>query len=333
MVYTFDETFSGSNKKLKKEGRTFCLLFCMKIRSNFLKLDYHLGILRKFFGNNRDTAGGDLLINKVEVAGINTSNLKVLSEKEKEMLLKKVKEGDDDARNQLISGNLRLVLSVIQKFTRRCDSPDDLFQVGCVGLIKAVDNFDISQNVKFSTYAVPMIIGELRRYLRDNNMIRVSRSVRDLAYKALGEREQLTTLLGRDPTISEITTSVNRRRMEQSEEKEISSLSPVSEKEVQQALDAVIDPVSLYDPIYSDGGDSIYLMDQIYDQKSNDENWIENIALEEAVKNLNEREKSILKLRFYQGKTQMEVAGEIGISQAQVSRLEKGALIRIRKQM
>jgi len=333
MVYTFDETFSGSNKKLKKEGRTFCLLFCMKIRSNFLKLDYHLGILRKFFGNNRDTAGGDLLINKVEVAGINTSNLKVLSEKEKEMLLKKVKEGDDDARNQLISGNLRLVLSVIQKFTRRCDSPDDLFQVGCVGLIKAVDHFDVTQNVRFSTYAVPMIIGELRRYLRDNNMIRVSRSVRDLAYKALCEREALTVKFGREPTMEELTKAVNQRRLVLSQEKGEEEQRPVSEREVSDALDAVVDPVSLYDPIYSDSGDSIYLMDQICDHKSNAENWIENIALGEAVNGLGEREKMILTLRFFQGKTQMEVAGEIGISQAQVSRLEKGALSRIKSQM
>ena len=273
------------------------------------------------------------MISKVEVSGINTSNLKVLSEKEKEELLKRTKDGDEKAREELISGNLRLVLSVIQKFTRRSDNPDDLFQVGCVGLIKAVDNFDISQNVRFSTYAVPMIIGELRRYLRDNNMIRVSRSVRDLAYKALGERESLTVKLGREPTITEICCAVNARFQEILEDKEETLFQPVTEKEVSTALDAVIDPVSLYDPIYSDAGDSIYLMDQICDHKSCDENWIENIALGEAVKRLGDREKTILNLRFYQGKTQMEVAGEIGISQAQVSRLEKGALTRIRKQM
>lgn len=274
------------------------------------------------------------MLGKVEVSGINTSNLIVLSEKEKEDLLRKAKNGDEKAREDLISGNLRLVLSVIQKFTRRCDSPDDLFQVGCIGLIKAVDNFDISQNVKFSTYAVPMIIGELRRYLRDNNMIRVSRSVRDLAYKALGERERLTTTLGREPTIEEITNGVNKKMSEIQQEKGgVASPSVLTQKEVSAALDAVVDPVSLYDPVYSDGGDSIFLMDQICDHKTNDENWIENLALDEAVKRLSDREKTILNLRFYLGKTQMEVAGEIGISQAQVSRLEKGALTRIRGQM
>ncbi len=273
------------------------------------------------------------MIGKVEVSGINTANLKVLTEKEKEDLLIKTKNGDKRAREELISGNLRLVLSVIQKFLRRCDSPDDLFQVGCVGLIKAVDNFDITQNVRFSTYAVPMIIGELRRYLRDNNMIRVSRSVRDLAYKALTERENLTISLGRDPTIEEITKELNRRLRENLVEENANQFSPASEKDVRSALDAVVDPVSLYDPVYSDNGDSIFLMDQICDHKSSDHNWIENLALDEAVKNLGERERTILNLRFYRGKTQMEVAGEIGISQAQVSRLEKGALMKIRKQM
>lgn len=272
------------------------------------------------------------MIGKVEVAGINTAELKVLSEKEKNDLLIKSKEGDKSARERLIAGNLRLVLSVIQKFTRRSDSPDDLFQVGCVGLIKAVDHFDISQNVKFSTYAVPMIIGELKRYLRDNNMIRVSRSVRDLAYKALSERELLTVKLGRDPTIEEITEAVNCRLSKVAEEQG-TILSEVSKKDVSVALDAVMDPVSLYDPVYTDGGDSIYIMDQICDIKERDENWIENLALEEAVKSLGEREKRILKLRYYRGKTQMEVADEIGISQAQVSRLEKSALSRIKKQM
>ncbi len=270
---------------------------------------------------------------KVEVSGINTSSLKVLNEKEKTELLRKTKEGDLQAREELITGNLKLVLSVIQKFLRRHDSPDDLFQVGCVGLIKAVDNFDISQNVRFSTYAVPMIVGELRRFLRDNNMIRVSRSLRDLAYKALTERENLTKKFGRDPTIGEITKEVNKRLKALSETKEGALFSETSEKEVSEALEAVIDPVSLYDPVYSDNGDSIFLMDQIYDLKSDDEHWIENIALEEAIKDLGDREKSILELRFYQGKTQMEVAGEIGISQAQVSRLEKCALKRIKKQM
>lgn len=269
---------------------------------------------------------------KVEVSGISTSNLKVLSEQEKSELLKKAKEGDLDARELLITGNLKLVLSVIQKFLRRHDSPDDLFQVGCIGLIKAIDNFDITQNVRFSTYAVPMIIGEIRRFLRDNNMIRVSRSLRDLAYKALTEREMLTKKLGREPTITEVTSALNKKIKELSGEREELFI-PVSEKEISEAMEAVIDPVSLYDPVYSDNGDSIFLMDQIYDLKSVDTNWIENIALEEAIKILGDREKTILNLRFFQGKTQMEVAGEIGISQAQVSRLEKCALTRIKKQM
>ncbi len=272
------------------------------------------------------------MIGKVELSGINTSSLKVLSEKEKTDLLIKSNAGDKKAREELISGNLKLVLSVIQKFTRRHDSPDDLFQVGCIGLIKAVDNFDISQNVRFSTYAVPMIIGELRRFLRDNNMIRVSRSVRDLAYKALTERENLTVRLGREPSSEEITKALNSQLRILSQERG-EEIPPISEREVTRALDAVIDPVSLYDPVYSDNGDTIYLMDQIRDQKCGDEFWIENIALEEAVKKLGDREKNILHLRFFQGKTQMEVADEIGISQAQVSRLEKGALLRIRKQM
>ncbi len=271
------------------------------------------------------------MLGKVEISGINTANLKVLKEQEKIELLKRSKEGDSAARDALISGNLRLVLSVMQKFMRKCDCPDDLFQVGCIGLIKAVDNFDVSLNVKFSTYAVPMIVGELRRYLRDNNIIRVSRSVRDLAYKALTERERLTFFLGREPTIEEITKAVNNRLQELSDGQE--ELVAVTEKTVSAALDAVVDPVSLYDPVYSDGSDSIFLMDQICDHKASDENWIENLALDEAVKKLGDREKKILKLRFYQGKTQMEVASEIGISQAQVSRLEKGALTRIRKQM
>lgn len=268
------------------------------------------------------------MLGKVEVSGINTSSLKVLTEEEKQKLLLEARDGSEQARSELISGNLKLVLSVIQKFLRRYDNPDDLFQVGCIGLIKAVDHFDVSQNVRFSTYAVPMIIGELRRFLRDNNMIRVSRSVRDLAYKALGAREDLTTRFGREPTVAEITRSVNQRMKEMNQEHV-----PFEEKEIRDALDAVIDPVSLYDPVYSDNGDSIYLMDQIRDQKNGDDHWIENIALEEALKHLGEREKNILSLRFYQGKTQMEVAKEIGISQAQVSRLEKGALCQIKRYM
>jgi RNA polymerase sporulation-specific sigma factor len=282
------------------------------------------------FGNNN--FGGDLLLGKVELSGINTASLKVLSEDKKTELLKRMKNGDKFAREELIQGNLKLVLSVIQKFTRRHDSPDDLFQVGCIGLIKAVDNFDVSQNVRFSTYAVPMIIGELRRFLRDNNMIKVSRSVRDLAYKALEERENLTVKLGREPSNEELTKAVNLRLKETAIEREEEFIT-VSEKDVTNALDAVIDPVSLYDPVYSDNGDTIYLMDQIRDHKCADEHWIEYIALEEAVKHLGNREKNILHMRYFLGRTQMEVAHEIGISQAQVSRLEKGALLRIRKQM
>jgi len=272
------------------------------------------------------------LIGKVELSGINTSALSVLSEREQSELLNRTKKGDQNAREDLIHGNLKLVLSVIQKFTRRHDSADDLFQVGCIGLIKAIDNFDVTQNVRFSTYAVPMIIGELRRFLRDNNMIRVSRSIRDLAYKALSERENLTVKLGREPSNDEITKAVNERLQEISRERG-EEPQIVSEKEVRHALDAVIDPVSLYDPVYSDSGDTIYLMDQIRDHKCVDESWVENIALEEALKHLGSREKNILHMRYYLGRTQMEVAEEIGISQAQVSRLEKGALLRIRKQM
>ena len=270
------------------------------------------------------------MVSKVCVSGVSTSTLKVLTEEEKTDLLLRCSRGDRAARDQLITGNLRLVLSVIQRFMRRTDSPDDLFQVGCVGLIKAVDHFDVNQNVRFSTYAVPMIIGEIRRYLRDNNMIRVSRSVRDLAYKALGERENLMVKLDREPTPEEITQALNEQY---SAERAREGAPPFTQKEVTEALDAVMDPISLFDPVYSDAGDNISLMDQICDNKCGSEQWIENIALEEAVGTLAEREKRILEMRFYQGKTQMEVADEVGISQAQVSRLEKGALIRIRKQL
>lgn len=270
------------------------------------------------------------MANKVEVSGVNTSEFKVLTEEEKTELLKRAAAGDENARNEMITGNLRLVLSVIQRFMRRTDSPDDLFQVGCVGLIKAVDNFDVDQNVRFSTYAVPMIIGEIRRYLRDNNIIRVSRSVRDLAYRALSEREALSILLDREPTVAEITSALNEKA--KSEEPNENAVT-VQEKDVSEALDAVLDPVSLFDPVYSDGGDNISLMDQIYDVKRSSDRWIEHIALHQAVGRLNERERRILELRFYRGKTQMEVASDVGISQAQVSRLEKNALSRIKKQM
>lgn len=259
-------------------------------------------------------SGGIVMqINKVEICGVNTSKLKVLTEAEKEKLLRRVKEGDGDAREQLINGNLRLVLSVIQRFTNRGENLDDLFQVGCIGLIKAIDNFDISQNVRFSTYAVPMIIGEIRRYLRDNNPIRVSRSMRDVAYKAMQVKERLTNEKHREPTIEELAQAMDLPR-----------------EEIVLALESVVDPVSLYEPVYADGGDTIYVMDQIGD-KNMDEDWLDEITLKEAINHLSDREKRILSLRFFEGHTQMEVASEIGISQAQVSRLEKGALNKIKK--
>lgn len=251
--------------------------------------------------------------NRVEICGINTSKLKVLKESEKVELLKRVKNGDKRAREELISGNLRLVLSVIQRFSNRGENPDDLFQVGCIGLIKSIDNFDISQNVRFSTYAVPMIIGEIRRYLRDNNPVRVSRSMRDTAYHAMQAKEQLTNRLNREPTVEEIAEEMG-----------------IKKEEVVLALEAIVDPISLYEPVYSDGGDTIYVMDQIGDS-SDDSSWIDEITLKESIRNLGDREKKILALRFLKGKTQMEVAAEIGISQAQVSRLEKGALRRIKE--
>ncbi len=254
--------------------------------------------------------------NKVEICGVNTSTLKVLSDEEKKILLKKSKEGDEAARQELIYGNLRLVLSIIQRFTGRKENMDDLFQVGCIGLVKAVDNFNIDLDVKFSTYAVPMIIGEIRRYLRDNNAIRISRSVRDLAYKALQTREQLMREKEEEPTVSEIAERLGEKR-----------------ENVMHAMEAIVDPVSLYEPVYSDNGDSIFLMDQLSDTSSSDEKWLENIALHEAMRKLNDRERKIIDMRYYKNKTQMEIATEIGISQAQVSRLEKGALERMRKQM
>lgn len=253
---------------------------------------------------------------KVEICGVNTSKLRVLTEDEKTALLKRAKCGDTDARNELISGNLKLVLSVIKRFSGRGENPDDLFQVGCIGLIKAIDNFDLSLGLRFSTYAVPMIIGELRRYFRDNNVIRVSRSVRDLAYKALQAKEELSASLGREPKIDEIAKRLDVKR-----------------EEVVNALDAIVDPISLYEPVYSESGDSIYIMDQISDDKNTDEAWLESIAINEAIARLSPRERKIILMRFYDGKTQTEVAKEISISQAQVSRLEKGALERIRKNM
>lgn len=254
------------------------------------------------------------MIKKVEICGVNTSKLPVLSNEEKEKLFIKIKAGDKNAREEFINGNLKLVLSVIRKFNNRGENVDDLFQVGCIGLIKAIDNFDLSQNVLFSTYAVPMIIGEIRRHLRDNNSIRVSRSLRDIAYKALQARELLTTKNNREPTIEEVAKEIG-----------------IPKEDIANALDAIQDPVSLYEPIYNDGADSLYLMDQIGDTKNIDDNWIEDIAISEGLKKLNDREQMIIKKRFFDGKTQMEVAEEIGISQAQVSRLEKSALYHMRK--
>ena len=258
--------------------------------------------------------GGIYVINKVEICGVNTAKLPVLSREEKSELFVRIKEGDTRAREEFIRGNLRLVLSVIQRFNNRGENVDDLFQVGCVGLIKAIDNFDTTLDVQFSTYAVPMIIGELRRYLRDNNMIRVSRSLKDIAYKALYVKERLTNNNSKEPTVNEIAREMN-----------------VPKEDVVFALDAIADPVSLYEPVYHDGGEAIYVMDQVKDTKNTDENWLRKIAISEAMKHLNEREKHILDLRFFQGKTQMEVADEIGISQAQVSRLEKTALKHMKK--
>ena len=253
---------------------------------------------------------------KVEICGVNTAKLPVLKEKEKMELIVKAQAGDKEARQKMINGNLRLVLSVVQKFTGRGENLDDLFQVGCIGLIKALDNFDTTLNVRFSTYAVPMIIGEIRRYLRDNNAIRVSRSLRDIAYKALKARDQLSEKLGREPNVNELAEALHLPR-----------------EDVVFALEAIQDPVSLFEPVFNDGGDSLYIMDQITNERKPDNGWLYEIGVQDAMSRLNERERHILKLRFYQGRTQMEVASEIGISQAQVSRLEKNALVHMRKNM
>ncbi|GAA5344730.1 RNA polymerase sigma (RpsG/SigG) subunit [Planifilum fimeticola] len=252
--------------------------------------------------------------NKVEISGVDTSKLPVLTNEQMRELFRAYQAGDRSAREKLVNGNLRLVLSVIQRFNNRGENANDLFQVGCIGLMKAIDNFDLGQNVKFSTYAVPMIIGEIRRYLRDNNPIRVSRSLRDIAYKALQVRDSLTNRFSREPTIMEIAEAMG-----------------VSKEEVVFALDAIQDPVSLFEPIYQDGGDPIYVMDQLSDDRQKDIYWVEKIALREAMNKLNDREKAILSMRFFEGKTQMEVAEEIGISQAQVSRLEKAAIQQMQK--
>ena len=251
---------------------------------------------------------------KVEICGVNTARLNVLSQEEMDMLLRRAKEGDEFARQKLIEGNLRLVLSVIQRFEKRGESPDDLFQVGCIGLIKAIQNFDPTKQVRFSTYGVPMIAGEVRRYLRDNSVIRVSRSIRDVAYRVLQCKEALTVKLGREPTLEEISKALD-----------------IPQEDVSEALDAVCAPLSLYDPVYADGGDPLTVMDQLHDHKNTESAWMERIALRSAFRALSSREKQILNLRFVGGKTQMEVAGLIGISQAQVSRLEKSAISDLRK--
>lgn len=256
-----------------------------------------------------------MYVSKVEICGVNTAKLPVLTNEEMQELFKRIKAGDMKAREEFIKGNLRLVLSIIQRFNRRGEPVDDLFQIGCIGLIKAIDNFDLSHNVRFSTYAVPMIIGEIRRYLRDNNSIRVSRSLRDIAYKALQAKDHLIHKNSKEPTITEIA-----------------DLLELPKEEVVFALEAIQEPISLFEPIYQDGGgDAIYVVDQVKDEKEEDEKWIRNIALKEALNKLNPREREILNLRFFEGKNQMEVAEEIGISQAQVSRLEKSALKQMRK--
>lgn len=254
--------------------------------------------------------------NKVEICGVDTSSLPVLRQDRMRELFPRVHAGDTEARAEFIEGNLRLVLSVIQRFNRRGESMDDLFQVGCIGLMKAIDNFDVSQNVRFSTYAVPMIIGEIRRHLRDNNPIRVSRSLRDIAYKALRAREDLTYRKGEEPKISEVASELQ-----------------LPEEDVVYALEAVQDPVSLYDPVYQDGGDAIYVVDQVRDERVSEEDWVRDLSIRQAMNRLAERERNIIRRRFFQGRTQMEVAEEIGISQAQVSRLEKNALQQMRRYM
>ncbi len=250
-----------------------------------------------------------MALNKVEICGVNTSKLPVLKAEEKEELFRRIKEGDEEARELYIKGNLRLVLSVIKRFSGSSENMDDLFQIGCIGLIKAIDNFDTTLNVKFSTYAVPMIIGEIRRYLRDNNSIRVSRSLRDIAYRAIYAKETYVKNNLKEPTITEIAQEIG-----------------IDKETIVYAMDAIQNPVSLFEPVYTEGGDTLYVMDQISDKKNREENWVENLSLREAINRLNQRERHIINLRFYEGKTQMEVAQEIGISQAQVSRLEKNAL-------
>ena len=256
------------------------------------------------------------MLNKVEICGVNTTKLPILKSDETRQLLLRAKEGDSRAREQLIRGNLRLVLSIIQRFVNRGEHVDDLFQVGCIGLIKAIDNFNTDLDVRFSTYGVPMIVGEIRRYLRDNSAVRVSRAMRDTAYRVLQTKEAYIAQHQKEPTIEQIASILDIKR-----------------EEIVFALDAISEPISLYEPVYSDSGDSLCVMDQVKDSKNTDEHWLEQIALKDAISHLTERERNILNLRFYQGKTQIEVSQEIGISQAQVSRLEKGALAQIRKNL
>ena len=257
-----------------------------------------------------------MALNRVVICGVNTARLPLLTDKEKDELFDRIEQGDMAARETFIKGNLRLVLSVIQRFSNSNENPDDLFQVGCIGLIKAIDNFDRSLDVKFSTYAVPMILGECRRYLRDNNSIRVSRSLRDIAYKAIYTKENMIKKNLKEPTIDEIADEIG-----------------IEKEMIVYALDAIQSPVSLFEPVFSEGGDTLYVMDQISDQKNKEDHWLENLSLREAMNRLNQREKHIIEMRFYEGRTQMEVADEIGISQAQVSRLEKNALARIKSEL
>ena len=275
--------------------------------SSFMKLKF-----REYFIKRFSEVEELMYIGKVNVCGMDTSKLPVLKEKAKEELIRRVKAGDESARSELINGNLRLVLSVVQRFLGRGESPDDLFQVGCIGLIKSIDNFDVTQNVKFSTYAVPMIIGEIRRYLRDNNSVKVSRTIKDTAYKAMQAKERIIAKTQREPTVSEIAEELEAKR-----------------EDIVVALESIVDPVSLYEPAYSDNGDAVYILDQVGD-KNDDKNWLCEIAIRDAISHLSSREKHILSLRFMYGKTQMEVSNEIGISQAQVSRLEKMAIEKIK---
>ena len=285
------------------------IIFYIFLKKEYLSSGMRIILLHEVCLPMHKKEDSKMALNKVEICGVNTSKLPVLKAEEKEELFKRIKQGDNKARELYIKGNLRLVLSVIKRFSNRSENMDDLFQIGCIGLIKAIDNFDTTLNVKFSTYAVPMIIGEIRRYLRDNNSIRVSRSLRDIAYRAIYAKESYMKNNLKEPTIAEIADEIG-----------------IEKEMIVYAMDAIQNPVSLFEPVYTEGGDTLYVMDQISDKKNKEENWVENLSLREAINKLNKRERHIIDLRFYEGKTQMEVAQEIGISQAQVSRLEKNAL-------